>query len=714
MRSLTRKALRYILLATVFGASSTAMAQRGPVLRSGSGTAHVESLNGGNIPQPRIAASAVTVTPATGARFAIGQKFDIRVEGKGNGPFSATLTINNGSGAVPLTFTSGAQNTTTTDGISAAGYGGFNLRGYSIATPGTYTLTATFTDSTGTVTQTSQVQVFDVRGNRRPAKNVIILLGDGMGIAHTTAAQIVKFGVTAGHPNGQLAMQQFPGTGLVSTHSLNSIITDSAPGMSCYVSGNHNFNGQEGVFPANVTNAFFGPRVEYMSEYLHRTQGKSLGLVSTADIEDATPAANAVHTLNRGAGQGICDQYLDESDWQGTGTFGTGLSVLMGGGRRWFLPSGTFGGSRSASNDYPALPADLVAGWNLPATAAGGVDASRNLLGDFQAAGFTYASDGSTLAGAFSAGTPNKLLGLFGYGNMNVTLDKIAKRRGTLLPGATTFAVDDYYAPNQPMLDEMTDAAIKVLSKNANGFTLMVEGAHIDKQAHFMDADRSIEEVIEFDNAVAVAKQYADQLGDTVVIVLADHECSGFALIGALTGGINNLQSLADDRATTAPGTQPNRQKVVGTYDSAGFPKYTILADGYPATFDIDGKLLVGFGANADRYEGWQTKPQPVIDSLLPSDIKANLAGTSQPAAHRAYPNPQPINRNTFDQDPFGDSRGFFIRGQAVGADQAVHTATQIPVYAYSSGSRAFQQFYGVQENTDVFFKLMKAVFGGY
>ena len=329
MRSLTRKALRYILLATVFGVSGTAMAQRGPVLRSGNGTAHVESLNGGNIPQPRIAASAVTVTPATGARFAVGQKFDIRVEGKGTGPFSATLSINNGSGTVPLTFTSGAQNTTTTDGITSAGYGGFNVRGYSIATPGTYTLTATFTDATGTVTQNSQIEVSDVRGNRRPAKNVIIMLGDGMGIAHTTAAQIVKFGVTAGHPNDKLAMQQFPGTGLVSTHSLNSIITDSAPGMACYTSGNHFNNNQEGVFPANVTNAFFAPRVEYLSEYMHRTKRTSLGLVSTADVEDATIAANAVHTINRGAGQGICDQYLDESDWQGTGTFGTGLSVLM-------------------------------------------------------------------------------------------------------------------------------------------------------------------------------------------------------------------------------------------------------------------------------------------------------------------------------------------------------------------------------------------------
>jgi len=282
---------------------------------------------------------------------------------------------------------------------------------------------------------------------------------------------------------------------------------------------------------------------------------------------------------------------------------------------------------------------------------------------------------------------------------MNVTLDKIAKRRNQLLPGTTTFAVDDYHAPDQPMLNEMTDAALPVLAKNGNGFVLMVEGAHIDKQSHAMDADRVIDETIEFDNAVASARRFADAAGDTVVIVLADHECAGFSLIGALTGGINNLKNLPPDNAKLDPSVQPERQKVVGTADAAGFPRYTILADGYPQTFDIDGKILVGYGASADRYEGWLQKPLPVIDSLLSSNIRAELAT-------KGYPG-EPIDRS---ENRFG----FFIRGQAVGRGQAVHTASDIPVSAYSSGSNAYQQFYGVQENTDVFFKLMRAAMGGY
>jgi len=624
------------------------------------------------------APTLVTLTPPDGARFLAGQRFDIRVEGKGSGPFSATLTLD----GAPLPFTSGGQNTNGTDGISSPGFGGFNVRGFSVTAPGRHRLRATFTDSTGTVAVASSLEVVDL-GGRGFVKNVIIFLGDGMGIAHRTAARIVKFGVTAGQPDGFLAMDLFPGTGLVTTHSLNTIVTDSAPGMAGYVSGAHTKNGQEGVYPANMTNVFYYPRVEYLSEYLHRLRRASLGIVTTADVEDATPAANAIHTGNRNFGQGIVDQYLDESG-------NTGLRVLMGGGRRWFLPSGVFGSSRSTSNDYGSLPDDLRSAWGgIP---AGAVDPSRDLIADFQSAGFSYADTSTSLQSALSGHAPAKLLGLFGYGNMNVAGDKIAKRRGTGGP----YVVDDYHAPDQPMLDEMTDAALRVLGRNPEGFVLMVEGAHIDKQAHLMDAERVIGETIEFDNAVAVGRRFAERHEDTLVLVLADHECSGFSLIGALTGGIANLQGLSSDASVLDPMSQPGRQKLVGTYDAAGFPRYEIEADGYPKTFDIDGKMLVGYGASGDRYETWLGKEKPVIDTLLSGDIKAEPAGKGYAAV--------PVSREE-------DADGYFLRGQAVGRDQAVHTASDIPVSAYSR-SEAWRAFVGVQTNTDIFFKIGKLIFG--
>ncbi len=630
------------------------------------------------------AAPTISVTPPDKSRFLTGQRFDLRVEGKpgGTSPITAATLAVDGT---PVSFSSSD---------SANGVSGYNLRAYTNAAPGTHTLTATLTDATGTATATAKFQIINPAGGRRPAKNIIIMLGDGMGAAHRTAARIVMGGYQANQSTPLLNMDSFPGTGQIMTSSLNSIVTDSAPGMACYSSGSHANNGQEGVYPATFSTPFAQPRVEYLAEYLHRTQGKNLGIVSTADIEDATPAANVVHTGNRNLGQGICDQYLDEAG-------NSGLTVLMGGGRRWFLPAGQFGSSRSTSNDYEKLPADLTAAWNIP---AGAIDPSRDLIADFKTAGFSYADSASGLSAAFAGGTPKKLLGLFGYGNMNVALDKIAHRRNP----STTDIVSDYHAPDQPMLDEMTTAALKTLSANSpSGFFLMVEGAHIDKQSHLMDADRAILETIEFDKACGVARDFAASAGDTVVIVLADHECSGFSIIGALnkntggtTGSLDALKALPSDTANTSFDltNPPKRQGVVGTYDAAGFPQYTLLADGYPAQTDIDGKLLIGYGANGDRYEGWLTKPLPVIDGLLPSSFKTELAG-------KGYSG-QPYARAE-------SSLGFFLRGQVSG-DQAVHTATDIPISAYSSSSRAFEQFIGVQQNTDVFFKLARAAFGGY
>jgi alkaline phosphatase len=630
----------------------------------------------------------VTLTPPSGARFLEQQRFDIRVEGHGAGPFDASLTID----GTPVAFTSGVPGTVETDGISpkdATGqWGGFNVRGHAFKEPGLHTLIATFSDGTGTVSTSSTVLVQGLGGQEHgrsggAAKNIIIFLGDGMGVSHRTAARIVKYGVSGGDPGGRLEMEQFPGLGLVSTHSLNSIVTDSAPGMACYTTGSHANNNQEGVYPAHVTSPFFQPRVEYLGEYLHRRKGTSLGIVTTADVEDATPAANAVHTGNRNAGTGIVDQYLDEAG-------SSGLAVLMGGGRRWFLPSTELGSSRDLATDYAGLPGDVLAGWHLPSAAAGAADPARDLRADFQQAGFTYVEDATSLAALPKP--PRKLLGLFGYGNMNVALDKIAKRRGTPLADGT-YVVDHYHAPDQPMLDEMTSAALAVLSRNERGFVLMVEGAHIDKQSHLMDADRVIGETLEFDAAVGVARRFADQAGDTVIVVLADHECSGFSLIGALTGGIAGARTLPSDAAVLDPATTPARQKLAGTYDAAGFPRYAMQADGYPATMDIDGKMLVGYGASGDRYETWLSKPLPVIDSLLPASLKTELKT-------RGYSG-EPLQRAS-------DASGFYLRGHVTGG-QAVHTAGDIPVAAYSSGSDAWREFVGVQTNTDVFFKLARA-----
>ena len=606
--------------------------------------------------------------PPVIARFLPDQRFD----------FQATIQPDAGSFIVGVKFVVDGADVPGSVTLVLATVAGLpvntvvaTLRAYSNPTPGTHNFAVRTTDNKGVSSAASgNFEVVSMGSATGPKiKNIIFMIGDGMGIAHRTAARLVLNGVSQGKALAPLAMDSFPITGLLQTCSLNSIITDSAPGASCYSSGNKNNNNQEGVFPDDTTADFDNPRTELIGEYLARTQGKSLGIVTTADVFDATPAAWGIHTQNRADGTGICDQYLDEA------TKTANLTVLLGGGRKWFLPSTTAGSARADGTDY-VLPDELVAGWGV---AKGTLDKNRDLLADFQTAGFTYTANNSQLK-ALPAST-TKLLGLYAFSNMNVALDKIDGRRGS---GAV---VNDYGFPDQPMLDEMTQAALSVLAKNPNGFVLMVEGASIDKQAHNMDSDRWILETIEFDRAIGRAKAFAAANPDTLVVVTADHECAGVNIIG---GSVVSADSLGQ-RSLTNSGVTGLRDQVVGTYDLAGFPLYGIMPDGFPATMNPNRKLLIGYAANSDRYEDWLSYPRPLRDSQQPFNNTAPLNG---------YPN-DPTQRDV--------TGGFFLAGQVPGSS-AVHTASDIPISAYGRGAVAFT---GTMDNTDVFFKMMSGLLVG-
>lgn len=517
-------------------------------------------------------------------------------------------------------------------------------------------------------------EIVDWRGDGARVRNVILLIGDGMGVAQRTAARIVSRGLTEGkYRHGMLEMDQMPATGLVTTSSLSALVTDSAPGASCYSTGNKGANNEEGVFPDNTDNDalkrtdpeserfFDNPRVENISEYLHRTRGTNLGLVTTADVTDATPAAFSVHTSNRNASTRIADEYFDRREQ-------TGLTVLMGGGRQWFEPKKT--GSNVGRRGTPTNP---------------GVNTARDLVGGFRQSGYAFADTAEALRAA-SAQKPSRLLGLFAPSTMPAAFDKLGH-------GAERIT-------NVPMLDEMARVAISSLAASGpRGFFLMIEGAAIDKQAHFEDADRAIWETIEFDRAVGVAKRFAeatnsdsDLNNDTLVIVTADHETGGFSLIGA---------------------RNPDPRIPRGSRDAArayrGFTDYKDAdGDGYPDETDPPGKLIIGFGAGTDHYEDWHSNALP----LLPTVIKDG----------RAVANPR--RDGPEDADP-ASRKGTLITGQVENGESssggpgldiepminAVHTATDIPLTATGTGA---MQFIGVQDNTAVFFKMMRAYGGSF
>jgi alkaline phosphatase len=331
------------------------------------------------------------------------------------------------------------------------------------------------------------------------------------------------------------------------------------------------------------------------------------------------------------------------------------------------------------------------------------VDTNRDLIADFQAAGWNYAADGTQLANR--PADTRKLLGLFSFSNMNVAKDKIDGRRGAKPPGATNAVVDEFGFPDQPMLEEMTDAALEVLSKNPNGFVLMVEAASIDKQAHNMDTERWILDTIEFDHAIGRCLEFAKDHPDTLVIVTADHECAGINIIG---GSRVTQATLAAQLAAPAVQTINYTNTVagftftypyslytirtnVGTYENAGFPQYAQAADGYPATTEIDRRMIIGYAANADRFEDYSANAYPLQDSQQPFVRQAPLSRHPAGPASRDYP------------------QGNFIPGQ-IPDPVASHTASDVPVSAQGRGAAAFT---GVMDNTEVFFKAMQAVLGG-
>ncbi|HEY5751512.1 MAG TPA: alkaline phosphatase [Chthoniobacterales bacterium] len=601
------------------------------------------------------------------ARFLPGQRFDIQ----------ATISPDAGQTLTSITFKLDGKVINATPTLIDPTVSGFpagtkiaTIRAVSVPNAGVHTFSVDASQTGGqATTQTGNFEIVPIKSaTGGKAKNVIIMIGDGMGVAHRTAARIMYNGVLQGKAISPLAMDTFPYTAMVLTSSLNSIVTDSSPGASCYSTGNKGNNNQHGVFPDDTTDKFDNPRVESITEYFQRTQGKAAGIVTTSDVFDATPGAFGSHTQDRGAGTGIVDQYLDDRSL-------TGLSVLLGGGRKWFLPQGTPGSARTAATDY-VLPSDLTTAWGAQ---TGAIDPARDLIAGFQAAGFAYAPTRAEMLS--NASTATKLLGLFSFSNMNVAKDKIDGRRGT------STVVNDYGFPNQPMLDEMTDAALKVLNKSRNGFILMVEAASIDKQAHNMDTERFILETIEFDKAIARAKKFAKTHPDTLVVVTADHECSGASVIGS------SLVANADltTRASSGGGVAQLRTGVVGNYEAAGFPLYEIQRDGYPVTTDIDHKMLIGYAANADRYEDWLTNAKPIRDSQQPFNTTAPL---------NTYPS-GPLERDV--------AGNFLVTGQVNGST-AVHTANDIPLSAYGAGAA---MFHGTIDNTDVFFKAAQAAIAG-
>jgi len=173
------------------------------------------------------------------------------------------------------------------------------------------------------------------------AKNVIILLADGLSVGHRTAARILSKGVTNGMYNAPLAMDDMPHMALLGTSSVDTIAADSANTASAYMTGHKSSVNALGVYADRTQASQDDPKQETIAELLRRKTNKAIGVVSDAEIEDATPASVVSHTRRR----------ADKADIVGM-FYNVKPEVILGGGSAYFLPKETAGSKRKDSINY--------------------------------------------------------------------------------------------------------------------------------------------------------------------------------------------------------------------------------------------------------------------------------------------------------------------------------------------------------------------------
>ena len=336
---------------------------------------------------------------------------------------------------------------------------------------------------------------------RRVAKveNVILFVGDGLGIGARDAGRLAAKGL-----DRELVMDSLPVTGMARTHSVDpeTFVTDSAAAGTSLAAGVKTFNGAIGVDAD-------GERVRTLLERAERA-GMSTGLVTTAQVTDATPAAFGSHVQDRAEQSEIARQMIENA----------GVDVILGGGEDYWYPAGSPGA-------YPDAPAEDPT--------EGSRSDKGNLVERAEQLGYAYVSD----AAGLQAANGRKLLGLFANQEM-------FQQRGE-----TAGAVYDPVVP----LRTMARKAVSILSKDKDGFFLLVEEEAIDEMAHRNNAPLMMKGVRQLDRAVKVGKRFATRDDATLVAVTADHE----------TGGAAVEQPDPADETGTAPSTEDGPFTVRGS-----------------------------------------------------------------------------------------------------------------------------------------------------
>ncbi|QIX01551.1 hypothetical protein AMS68_007068 [Peltaster fructicola] len=613
--------------------------------------------------------------------FLPGQRFDIRAEihlplngteakngtkstDKANSNFQITIQkVDDGSKAVPLTkyfnisepkpenWTFSWYEDLFAQDAGKASFVNVASKAYRhvyLSEPGDYDVVLTYNNGSKT---TARWTVRDIEQNRR-AKNVLLFIGDGMTTNMITAARLIAHKSVNGKYITKMAMDTMEALGHQMTHSIDSFITDSANSATALYTGHKSTVNALSVYADSSPDPFDDPKFESIMEIFYRVYKASVGIVSTAFIADATPAAFTAHTRARGQYAAIVDTFIHGTP-NYTWTSWPGYDVIMGGGAEQFCkPSKA--GLTFQNKDYYEV---------------------------FKNASYQVVHDKDQLAAASNS---EKLLGIYSESNMakwldrNVYTDNVHGNKDSPLCDGTD-------AANQPGLKEMTLKAIDVLStrdkaKGSNGWMLMSEAASIDKQMHTLDYDRALGELLELDDTIKAAIEHLKKIGefeDTLIVVTADHG-HGFDVFGS--ADTEYLNKATGDR---------NKRKAVGTYQNSGLSQYINTGNlrygdsNFPSNWDPRYTLAQGVGANPDHRENYQVhKSGPRLPAVNVTGFPAN----------DYYVN-------------YKDAvTGFVVNGTLPpSADQGVHSLTDVPIFATGPCHELFR---GVMNSIDIFYHM--------
>ncbi|QDY42226.1 alkaline phosphatase [Candidatus Pantoea soli] len=359
--------------------------------------------------------------------------------------------------------------------------------------------------ATGDITQhggarrlsSDQTEMLKASLSSATAKNVILLIGDGMGDSEITAARNLAMGAGGFFPG----IDALPLTGQYTHYSLDkkthkpNYVTDSAASATAWATGTKSYNGAIGVDVKGQD------QVTLLE--LAKAAGKATGNVSTAELQDATPAALMAHVTSR-----KCYGPEKTSELCPTNALEQGGKGSISEQMLKTRPDVTLGGGAKTFNEL----------------ARAGDYQGKTLREQAQARGFQLVDNLASLNAVQQADQNTPLLGLFSEGNMPVRwIGPKASYHGNLDKPVVTCEVNKDRAASVPTLAQMTRKALDLLSKNDKGFFLQVEGASIDKQDHAANPCGQIGETVDLDEAVQQALAFAREHGDTLVVVTADH-----------------------------------------------------------------------------------------------------------------------------------------------------------------------------------------------